>query len=156
MKVGSPLVDIQLDGEESLIDNVDAVLTSQTPAASPAHSTASRSETEVTSLPDVVPKTPLRQASDGDSRRCKAVLASPAVRGMARQKGINLADVSGSGPSGRVLKVDIEGQRSTAEGESHNSILSFRRCTQPAIVHASSPVEIFRFRGAVFILCCMP
>lgn len=37
------------------------------------------------------------------------VKASPVARRMAEEKGINLAQVSGSGPGGRVVKRDIEG-----------------------------------------------
>lgn len=36
------------------------------------------------------------------------VLASPAARRMAREKGIELADVPGTGPKGRVTEVDVE------------------------------------------------
>ena len=38
----------------------------------------------------------------------KSVLATPAVRKMAREMGIDLADVQGSGPKGRVTAEDIE------------------------------------------------
>ncbi|CAG0983572.1 partial acetyl-CoA carboxylase biotin carboxyl carrier protein, partial [Anaerolineae bacterium] len=37
------------------------------------------------------------------------VKASPVARRMAEEKGINLAQVSGTGPGGRVVKRDIEG-----------------------------------------------
>ncbi len=37
------------------------------------------------------------------------IKASPVARRMAEEKGINLAQVSGSGPGGRVVKRDIEG-----------------------------------------------
>ncbi len=36
------------------------------------------------------------------------VLASPVVRKVAREKGINLNDVSGSGPGGRIVKRDVD------------------------------------------------
>lgn len=105
------------------MNQVDAALASQSPVAASAHSTATISKTELRSSPDVTPNTPLRQVNDAMPGQCKAVLASPAVRGMAHKKGIDLANVSGSGPSGRVLKVDIERHCSTAEGEGH---ISFR------------------------------
>lgn len=36
------------------------------------------------------------------------VLATPVTRRMAREHGVNLAEVAGTGPSGRVLKADLE------------------------------------------------
>jgi len=44
-------------------------------------------------------------ASSEDDGRIKA---SPLARNMAKEKGINLSDVQGSGPDGRVIKKDIE------------------------------------------------
>ena len=44
-------------------------------------------------------------AKRGDGR----VLASPLVRRIAREKDIDLADVEGSGPKGRIVKRDLEG-----------------------------------------------
>ena len=43
-------------------------------------------------------------SSDDDGR----IKASPLARNMAKDKGINLSDVEGSGPDGRVIKKDIE------------------------------------------------
>ncbi|WP_340103831.1 pyruvate dehydrogenase complex dihydrolipoamide acetyltransferase [Rhodohalobacter sp. 8-1] len=45
------------------------------------------------------------EASSDDDGRVKA---SPLARNMAKDKGIDLADVKGSGPEGRVIKRDIE------------------------------------------------
>ena len=41
------------------------------------------------------------------SPRAGKVLATPAVRRVAREWGVNLSDIQGSGESGRVLKEDI-------------------------------------------------
>ena len=50
------------------------------------------------------------------------IIASPLARRIAKQKGIDLADVDGSGPRGRIVKADLEKATSTsgardAEGE---------------------------------------
>ena len=56
---------------------------------------------------------------DNTARRNVKVLATPAVRRIAMEHGISLADVTGSGKEGRVLKEDIlvflEGGRSRVE-----------------------------------------
>ena len=43
------------------------------------------------------------------------IKASPLAKRLAKEAGINLADVSGSGPNGRIVKADIEGFSATAE-----------------------------------------
>ncbi|MGA2319901.1 MAG: dihydrolipoamide acetyltransferase family protein [Solirubrobacteraceae bacterium] len=58
-------------------------------------------------------------ASTGERRRVKA---SPLARRIARERGLDLQRISGSGPQGRVLKTDIEalaaeGQPLTGEGQ---------------------------------------
>ena len=45
------------------------------------------------------------------------VLASPAVRRVAREMGINLADVKGTGPQGRIVKEDVTNHSKPAEAE---------------------------------------
>ena len=56
---------------------------------------------------------------ENTARRNVKVLATPAVRRIAMEHGVNLADVTGSGKEGRVLKEDIlaflEGGRTRAE-----------------------------------------
>ncbi len=42
------------------------------------------------------------------SARKKAVLATPAIRKLAREMGIDLSQVSGSGPKGRITEEDVE------------------------------------------------
>jgi pyruvate dehydrogenase E2 component (dihydrolipoamide acetyltransferase) len=44
------------------------------------------------------------QGGDGDGRR---VLATPVTRRMAREMGVDLAQLQGSGPQGRVMKADV-------------------------------------------------
>jgi pyruvate dehydrogenase E2 component (dihydrolipoamide acetyltransferase) len=52
--------------------------------------------------PDGVPSTP--PADSSESR----VKASPLARRIARERGVDLGDVHGSGPGGRIVKADVE------------------------------------------------
>ena len=53
------------------------------------------------------PPSPSQQRTrrDGDGR----VKASPLARRIARERGVDLATLSGSGPGGRIIKADVEG-----------------------------------------------
>lgn len=67
------------------------------PSSAPSdNSTAAATEAE--------PAKPAPAAGRGDGR----VLSSPLARRIAAERGIDIADVSGSGPQGRVVKRDVE------------------------------------------------
>jgi pyruvate dehydrogenase E2 component (dihydrolipoamide acetyltransferase) len=66
------------------------------------------------------------------------IFASPIVRKIARQEGIDLAAISGSGPNGRIVRRDLErlaGQRQAA-GEARNGVqvAAAQSAPQPAAV----------------------
>lgn len=70
-------------------------------AASPA-----AEQTTAATDPQAAASTPSKISGSGTSSG--KVLASPAVRKAARQAGIDLATVSGTGPAGRISKADLE------------------------------------------------
>jgi pyruvate dehydrogenase E2 component (dihydrolipoamide acetyltransferase) len=49
-------------------------------------------------------------SANGDGARVKA---SPVARRIARERGIDLAGLTGTGPGGRIVKADVEGARET-------------------------------------------
>src|SRR4051812_22231809 len=55
--------------------------------------------------PDPEPATASSNGSDSDDERAKA---SPVARRVANELGIDIADVQGTGPGGRILKADVE------------------------------------------------
>ncbi|MCC5915305.1 MAG: pyruvate dehydrogenase complex dihydrolipoamide acetyltransferase [Balneolaceae bacterium] len=55
-----------------------------------------------------------KKADDGDGR----IKASPLARSMAEDKGIDLANVEGSGPDGRIIKKDIESYKPSEKPKS--------------------------------------
>ncbi|ASG20739.1 pyruvate dehydrogenase complex dihydrolipoamide acetyltransferase [Nitrospirillum viridazoti] len=69
----------------------------KTEAAAPAPAKSEAAPAAATAAPAAAP------AHDG-----KRVFASPLARRMAAQSGLDLAKVSGTGPSGRIVKADVE------------------------------------------------
>ncbi len=55
------------------------------------------------------PAAPAPQAADGSR-----IFASPLARRIAADKGLDLAQIKGSGPKGRIIKADVEGATATA------------------------------------------
>jgi len=99
--VGTAIAVIAEDGEEVPADYVPESSAEATPAVEAAPEPAVQQTVEpVASAP--VESAPAPVARTG------RIKASPLARRLAKQKGINLAAIQGTGPNGRIVKADIE------------------------------------------------
>jgi pyruvate dehydrogenase E2 component (dihydrolipoamide acetyltransferase) len=90
---------IAVIGEEGA--NYQALLgTAPTSVAAPAKEVVAEKATTPAATPQAMPV----QASNSDGR----VLASPLAKKLAEEKGLKLADISGSGEGGRIVKSDVD------------------------------------------------
>ncbi|MEQ9675995.1 MAG: 2-oxo acid dehydrogenase subunit E2, partial [Roseovarius indicus] len=62
--------------------------------------------------PEAKPETPAPAAPKDD--KGERIFASPLARRIAAQKGLDLAQIKGSGPHGRIVKADVEGAKPEA------------------------------------------
>ncbi|AXI49244.1 branched-chain alpha-keto acid dehydrogenase subunit E2 (plasmid) [Sulfitobacter sp. SK012] len=115
--VGATLVTIEHDGEASEA-GADAVAKPEVTAQDPKTS-------EPPAKPASKPASPAQPIGGAHAPRAEGEmpLASPAVRARARDAGIDLRMVSGSGPAGRITQSDLDavfasgpGMRSTRQG----------------------------------------
>jgi len=82
-----------------------------TSAAKPAAEVpADTAEPETKAAPEAAPATPQPSPAKADGSR---IFASPLARRIAGQKGLDLSQVKGSGPHGRIVKSDVEGLSKT-------------------------------------------
>jgi len=102
--VGTPIAIIREEDEEVPADYQPAA--GEAPQAEPAAESATPS-TPAAAAPvaPAVAEAATVQTSSSNSRRIKA---SPLARRLAKQKGINLAAITGTGPRGRITKSDVE------------------------------------------------
>ena len=111
--VGTVIALIAADGEDpAALDSPPAATksTAAEPAAAPAQATAIEPATEpaataavqLTVTPTATPAAP--PASTASTRR----FASPLARRLASEKGLDLSQIQGSGPHGRIIKRDVE------------------------------------------------
>jgi pyruvate dehydrogenase E2 component (dihydrolipoyllysine-residue acetyltransferase) len=74
------------------------------------------------------------QAAPGENGRTKA---SPLARRIARQRGIDLSSLSGSGPGGRIIKADVEGAPVIAPAQAEAAAVA-TASTAPALTPESA------------------
>jgi pyruvate dehydrogenase E2 component (dihydrolipoamide acetyltransferase) len=104
VKVNEPIAVLVQDGEAMPPSSGAAPAAPKTPAVEAG-------ETAEAIPPEPVPVQATRAAGNGHDREAEAgdrVFASPLARRMASQAGIALSGLTGSGPGGRIVKVDIE------------------------------------------------
>ncbi len=101
--VGSPLIVFDLDGSAA------------SPAAAQPAVSAAPAATAAPAMPQTAAAPVLvRAAAEAVPARQGRVMASPANRRRAREAGIDLATVAGSGPGGRILREDLAAAGSAA------------------------------------------
>ncbi len=107
VKVNTPIAILLEEGESA--DDVSTV--SAAPAAPPEPAAPAAADTPAAQAAPTAPPAP----KSGEAR----VFASPLARRIAAQKGLDLTQITGSGPHGRIVKADVESaeMRPQARGE---------------------------------------
>jgi pyruvate dehydrogenase E2 component (dihydrolipoamide acetyltransferase) len=99
VKVNSPIAVLLAEGESA-----EAAASAPAPKVEAKAEAAPAPKTEAAPAPAPAPAAPV--AHDGDR-----VFASPLARRIAKEKGLDLGQIKGSGPKGRIVKADVEGAR---------------------------------------------
>ncbi|GAA3992807.1 pyruvate dehydrogenase complex dihydrolipoamide acetyltransferase [Comamonas faecalis] len=99
VEVGAPIAVLLAQGET--VADVDALLQ----AAGAAAPTAAPTQQQSAAPAPAAVTAPVTAASSDAGQRLRA---SPLARRLAAQRGIALAGLAGSGPNGRIVKIDIE------------------------------------------------
>ena len=108
IKVGEPILWIETDQQDAEEQHSDYTMEGETPI-SPSPSTQEQGETSATMQePRLSSDTPEHDSmGESDSASSNKILTSPAVRKIARDNSLNLSDINGTGPSGRIVKGDV-------------------------------------------------
>ncbi|NOC91002.1 pyruvate dehydrogenase complex dihydrolipoamide acetyltransferase [Ruegeria sp. HKCCD6604] len=107
VKVNTAIAILLEDGESA--DDI-AAAPAKAPEAAPAADAGNEAAAPAASeapAPAPAPAAPVK--ADGGR-----IFASPLARRIAAQKGLDLAQITGSGPHGRIVKADVEGATATA------------------------------------------
>ena len=86
-------------------EDASALAGAEPPAAVPAGASPAEAPASAAPAPSALAAPPAEPAARASGPR---IFASPLARRMARQAGLDLAAIAGSGPNGRVVKADVE------------------------------------------------
>ncbi|WP_342075409.1 pyruvate dehydrogenase complex dihydrolipoamide acetyltransferase [Yoonia sp. SS1-5] len=103
VKVNDVIAVLLEDGESA--DDIGDVGSAGTPAKAPADEPAAAPAAAAASQP-----APAAPTKDGNR-----IFASPLARRIAADKGLDLADIKGTGPHGRIVKADVENAKPGAK-----------------------------------------
>lgn len=114
IKVDSPLVIIQIEGEVSEQTTEDEKITTEAVSESDDDAGSVVGTIEVAGKNDIMaPSDEGEKDIEEKTSVSRKALATPVARAMAKQMGIDINQIPGSGPSGRVKKEDILNFKST-------------------------------------------
>lgn len=91
--------------------------------------------------PERAERRPAKDEGDRGASRRTSAPAAPAVRKLAREKGVDIDDIDGSGPGGRVTREDVE---QAASGGRDDEDRAESRDSKPARSADRMPAERFR------------
>ena len=103
--IGAPLIRIEVDGEG---DGADPAPKAETRAAAPAPAAAPPAAPAAPAPQPKPAAAPPAATARAPRPEGEAPLASPAVRARARDAGIDLRAVAGTGPAGRITHADLD------------------------------------------------
>ncbi len=119
VETGEPIALVAAPGET--VTDVDAALaelgvTAGAPATAPSAQPSALEVPEASTTPEPSPvgevRAPVPAPSNGHG--AGRVFASPLARRLAREAGLSVEDIRGSGPHGRIVRRDVEAARSSA------------------------------------------
>ncbi len=101
-----------------------AELQAREPAAASATGKAAAPAT-APAPPEKAPEPPPSPAAKPDRRPGERIVATPAARKRSRELGVDLAEVAGSGPGGRIVLADVETTAEAAEDQRYEGMYDF-------------------------------
>ena len=132
VKVNSPIAILLEDGESA--DDIGA--TPAAPAAAEDTAPAASKDASPAPAQAAAAATPAPAAPAGaDGSR---IFASPLARRLAADKGLDLADISGSGPRGRIVKADVENATAAPKAAAAAPAAAAPAAAAPAAAAAAS------------------
>ena len=132
--VGTTIAEILGDGEDSALSSSGAK--EAAPASSPPQ-VPDKPKEQANEAPVAAPVAPSAKPSPVASPAAQSgerIFASPLARRIAEDRGIDLASLKGSGPRGRIIKVDLENVGSTVMSSTPQAIMPMQASEESRVI----------------------
>lgn len=116
VKVNDPIAVLQGEGEEAAATPSPTAAAPPAAAPSPAAPPAPAAATPAVAAAAPVSGPTPAPVANGHDQHAGRVFASPLARRMAKQAGIDLSAMKGTGPNGRIIRADIEAKQAAGPG----------------------------------------
>ncbi|CAD0185280.1 Dihydrolipoyllysine-residue acetyltransferase component of pyruvate dehydrogenase complex [Ruegeria sp. THAF57] len=137
VKVNTAIAVLLEDGESADdIGTAPVAAPAAAPAAAAGNEAAAQAASEASAPAPAAP-------AKADGGR---IFASPLARRIAAQKGLDLAQISGSGPHGRIVKADVEGATATAPALAPAPVAAAPAAAAPAGPSADAVAKMYETR----------
>jgi pyruvate dehydrogenase E2 component (dihydrolipoamide acetyltransferase) len=127
VKVNTPIAVLLDEGEDAA------------PVAAPKAAAPAAAESRAEARPAAVAVAPAAVAAPAPVDAGARVFASPLARRIAREKGLDLGAVKGSGPHGRIVRADVEGAQPGAAKPATAQVAEAPKAAAPAPAAAAMP-----------------
>lgn len=133
VEVGAPIALLGDPGE--MVEDLDALLAELgfTPGLASASPTVASPASATATVAMVTAVAAAAASSDSDGAR---IFSSPLARRLAREAGLSLADLRGTGPGGRIVRRDVQRAVDELETVRHDPVATSPSATSPS---AASP-----------------
>jgi len=132
--VGTTIAEILGDGEDSALSSSGAK--EAAPASSPPQ-VPDKPKEQANEVPVAAPVAPSAKPFTVASTPIQPgdrIFASPLARRIAEDRGIDLASLKGSGPRGRIIKVDLENVGSTVTASTPQAVMSMQTGDDSSVI----------------------
>ncbi|NHM20851.1 pyruvate dehydrogenase complex dihydrolipoamide acetyltransferase [Tritonibacter mobilis] len=144
VKVNTPIAVLLEDGESADDIDTSAATPEAAPAADAAQEAASEGGSDAAAAPAAASATPAPAApAAADGSR---IFASPLARRIAADKGLDLASIKGSGPRGRIIKVDVENATAAPKAEAQAAPAATPAAAAPSGPSADAVAKMYEGR----------
>ena len=135
--VGTTIAEILGDGEDSALSSSPSPAKEAAPASVASEAQEATPKEQPKEAPVAAPVAPVAKPTPVASSPVQSgerIFASPLARRIAEDRGIDLASLKGSGPRGRIIKVDLDNVGATVTASTPQAVMPIQTGEESSVI----------------------